>query len=391
MNGYRLDAQSPDLLVKPKSKDLNGKIDERNQQMWVRAMEQQQMQNWFGLGLLDRQTSHIQEPGKTEKLQNLKPTMSLAINRNTQLGQDHSTPDLSRKLDFSLSPVAASLTESPTFYLPKTERDDSLPEQIVMPKAMALRSEASAALVTKRENLTSAILQDAGFQQETIHATEYIAPAQSRVVHHEKALSQTEVVPPLMDTEDTELNISPKQVNLGLGGFLSQLLNRSLSPQLSVTDENELVHHRIQFGYLSKFEKLANVSELESMESKPVPADQQAFVSKQNQQEALRLHSEWSEHGVRIWLGIDQSVQMDASQIAIHIAQWLGSQKINLLALVCNGKTIHFQRNDLASSNAELETEVMQDLSSVVNSYTVDHSKSAKSFISSKLGPHDAN
>lgn len=390
MNGYRLDAQSPDLLVKPKSKDLNGKIDERNQQMWVRAMEQQQMQNWFGLGLLDRQTSHIQEPGKTEKLPNLKPTMSLAINRNTHLVQDHSTPDLSRKLDFSLNPVTASLTESPTFYLPTSERDNSLPEQIVM-KAMALRSEAQAALVTKRENLTSAILQDAGFQQETIHAAEYIEPAQSRVVHYENALSQTEVVPPLMDTEDTELNISPKQVNLALGGFLSQLLNRSLSPQLSVTDEDELVQHRIQFGYLSKLEKLANVSELESTERKAVPTDQQAIVSKQNQQEALRLHSEWSEHGVRIWLGIDQSVQMDASQIAIHIAQWLGSQKINLLALVCNGKTIHFQRDDLASSNAELETEVMQDLSSVVNSYTVDHSKSAKSFISSKLGSHDAN
>lgn len=388
MNGYRLDAQSPDLFVKPKSKDLNGKIDERNQQMWVRAMEQQQMQNWFGLGLLDRQTSHIQEPGKMEKLPNLKPTMSLAINRNTQLVQDYSTPDLSRKLDFSLSPVTASLTESPRFYLPATERGNSLPEQIVMQKAMALRSEASAALVTKRENLTSAILQDAGFQQETIHATEYIEPAQSRIVRHEKALSQTEVVPPSIDTE---LNMSPKQVSLGLGGFLSQLLNRSLSPQLSVTDENELVHHRVQFGYLSKLEKLANVSELESTERKAVPTDQQAFVSKQHQQEALRLHSEWSEHGVRIWLGIDQSVQMDASQIAIHIAQWLGSQKINLLALVCNGKTIHFQRNDLASSNAEFETEVMQDLSSVVNSHTVDHSKSAKSFISSKLGPHDAN
>lgn len=388
MNGYRLDAQSPDLLVKPKSKDLNGKIDERNQQMWVRAMEQQQMQNWFGLGLLDRQTSHIQEPGKTERLSNLKPTMSLAINRNTQLVQDHSTPDLTRELDFSLSPVTAGLTESPTFYLLATERGNSLPEQIVMPKAMALKSEAAAVLVAKRETPTSATLQDAGFQQESMHATEYIELAQSRVIRHEKALSQAEVVQPSIDSE---LIVNPKQVNLGLGGFLSQLLNRSLSPQLSVTDEDELVHHRIQFGYLSKLEKLSNVSELESTERKAVPTDQQAFVPKQHQQEALRLHSEWSEHGVRIWLGVDQSVQMDASQIAIHIAQWLGSQKINLLALVCNGKTIHLQRDELAHPNAELETEVMQELSSVVNSHTVDHSRSAKSFISSKLGPHDAH
>lgn len=57
-------------------------------------------------------------------------------------------------------------------------------------------------------------------------------------------------------------------------------------------------------------------------------------------QEPIRLHAEWSEFGVRVWLGADADQPLPLSVITLHLQQWLSSQGERLVSLVCNGRTV---------------------------------------------------
>jgi len=55
----------------------------------------------------------------------------------------------------------------------------------------------------------------------------------------------------------------------------------------------------------------------------------------------LRLHAEWSEQGVRIWLGADAQAGDSAPALAPQLVRWLAQQGVALLSLVCNGRTVY--------------------------------------------------
>jgi hypothetical protein len=57
----------------------------------------------------------------------------------------------------------------------------------------------------------------------------------------------------------------------------------------------------------------------------------------------LRLHGEWQEQGVRIWLGADQSLQLDEDslrQLGQLLQRLCQTQGGALVSLVCNGKVV---------------------------------------------------
>ena len=54
----------------------------------------------------------------------------------------------------------------------------------------------------------------------------------------------------------------------------------------------------------------------------------------------IRLHADWSEDGVRLWLGMDASCATDLPSITAHLQRWMSAQDVRLLSVVCNGRLV---------------------------------------------------
>lgn len=55
----------------------------------------------------------------------------------------------------------------------------------------------------------------------------------------------------------------------------------------------------------------------------------------------LRLHTERSEHGVRVWLGADIRAESAIPGIVQHLVRWYGGNGIPVLSIVLNGRELH--------------------------------------------------
>jgi hypothetical protein len=55
----------------------------------------------------------------------------------------------------------------------------------------------------------------------------------------------------------------------------------------------------------------------------------------------LRLYIEWSEAGIHVWLGVDCKDDTVIAQLAKYLLRRLSDNGFNVIALVCNGKTLY--------------------------------------------------
>jgi hypothetical protein len=56
--------------------------------------------------------------------------------------------------------------------------------------------------------------------------------------------------------------------------------------------------------------------------------------------EPIRLHAEWSDQGVSVWLGSDANETMPLVSLMSHVQQWLSAHGERLRALVWNGRAV---------------------------------------------------
>jgi len=54
----------------------------------------------------------------------------------------------------------------------------------------------------------------------------------------------------------------------------------------------------------------------------------------------IRVHAEWTEDGVRLWLGMDAGALSALDQITLQLQAWLGAQGLRLRSLSCNGQVL---------------------------------------------------
>jgi hypothetical protein len=73
--------------------------------------------------------------------------------------------------------------------------------------------------------------------------------------------------------------------------------------------------------------------------------------------EPIRLHADWSEEGVRLWLGMDASHLGSLELINAQLQRWLSTQGLKLLSMSVNGRTVDqaHQPNDSDVYEAEIE------------------------------------
>lgn len=69
-------------------------------------------------------------------------------------------------------------------------------------------------------------------------------------------------------------------------------------------------------------------------------APRDASASAASEREPLRVHAEWSDNGVRVWMGADLQGLAAVGAVTRQLQQWLGRQGVRLLGVVCNGQEI---------------------------------------------------
>ena len=82
-------------------------------------------------------------------------------------------------------------------------------------------------------------------------------------------------------------------------------------------------------------EKTAVAEGTESPTRVPTPGGLRSAAA-----EPVRVHAEWSNAGVRLWLGMDADMLTQVDQISRELQKWLAREGIKVLSIACNGKPI---------------------------------------------------
>ena len=71
--------------------------------------------------------------------------------------------------------------------------------------------------------------------------------------------------------------------------------------------------------------------------------------------EPLRVHAQWSDDGVRLWLGADAGGLADVQAVTAQLQQALAAQGTRLLRVVCNGHDLAFSAGNASPGAARFD------------------------------------
>jgi hypothetical protein len=91
--------------------------------------------------------------------------------------------------------------------------------------------------------------------------------------------------------------------------------------------------------------------------SEEAPGQMQAACDQRVERQALRLHAEWTDAGVRVWLGMDAAAAIHAAQLLKQLQRSLDASGCRLLSLTCNGHPVPLEPDGFVSSNFLKEME----------------------------------
>lgn len=91
--------------------------------------------------------------------------------------------------------------------------------------------------------------------------------------------------------------------------------------------------------------------------SQEAGAGSEASSALRADREALRLHAEWTDAGVRLWLGMDAVAAIPAARLLLQLQRSLGACGCRLLSLTCNGHPVPLDSDGFPSSKFFKEME----------------------------------
>lgn len=83
-------------------------------------------------------------------------------------------------------------------------------------------------------------------------------------------------------------------------------------------------------------------------------------VSNETAEAPVRLYAEWSEDGVRIWVGANAGQPLHLEQLALQMRLWLARQGERLAALFCNGQAV-WEEAEASSIHSEWNAKPLND------------------------------
>ncbi len=311
--------------------DNSGEPDMAKQQAWLKAMEQSQMQEWLRQGLTARGGHDTPATQGTSNVRELKThyqddaakaggreTVSdtQADPRSNGNAKQTASIEVADERNFVAQDARASAALPPASSVQRGSNDSTTTEvenensQVKQPASalgmttFAVHNSASLPGATQSFVATGNAIPLAGKFVQAEHAVQAIKMALQEITGIE-----ARIVAPESLSQMTEMGRQTSQPISKLATGLSSKI-----ADMTVLEESEIKEESANAGVTDKAE--------------PLPEEHQA----------IRFHAEWSEDGLRLWLGINSNANMAKAQIVRQLHEWVAKQNVQLLALIWNGE-----------------------------------------------------
>ncbi|MES2036406.1 MAG: hypothetical protein V4495_01090 [Pseudomonadota bacterium] len=337
--------------------DTSGAPDMAKQQAWLKAMEQSQMQEWLRQGLTARggrdtpategtsnarelsQTHHQDDTGKAGGRETVNDTQADSRSYGNakqaafiEVADERNLVAQDARANQALPSASSVQRGSADSTTTEVENENSQVKRQASASGMtafAANNLASSPGAGQSSNATGSTLSLAGEFAQGGQAVQAIKMALQEMTGIEAKIVSVESLNQMADVD--------KQTNRPVSRLVTSL-------SIMETDIAELEKSAIK-------EESASAKATDKVESLP------------EEHQAIRFHAEWSEEGLRLWLGINSNADIDKAQLTKQLHDWVAKQNVQLLALIWNGEQL--PKNVIAQM---LKEGVKPSASSLINS-----------------------
>ncbi|MFZ6747093.1 hypothetical protein ACO0LC_28065 [Undibacterium sp. JH2W] len=309
-------------------------MDLSKQKAWMKAMEQSQMQEWLRQGLTHRDYFQASQSKPVQNSQNELPSFQAPVSHEvTQI----------RDIDSSGSVVKQSLLSNGV--------GEAVSSGLPIEVEVVLRNDLQ--LAGPQPTLPASKLH--AFSEQNLPADAHKI-AESQVSQHgpvslagctqfvqentPNSVPQTQENTPVAMNSVTDKAQFAESLKSGLEVWTGVVAISSSLNLLSLTGEVDQQTNqattKLATGFLASRLAADVIEKAEAAETKVV----QVPESSQHDHEVIRFHAEWSEEGLRLWLGMDGNAKIDITQLSQQLRNWVAQQNVQLLSLVWNGQQV---------------------------------------------------
>jgi hypothetical protein len=93
----------------------------------------------------------------------------------------------------------------------------------------------------------------------------------------------------------------------------------------------------------------------EPAEPARIPAASGVPVAADTRAADVRVHAQWTQDGVLVWIGIDRDAAMPLAALHAGLAGWLAEHGLRLAGLVCNGRAVDLRPRPAQKASGTLD------------------------------------
>lgn len=312
----------------------SGAPDKAKQQAWLKAMEQSQMQEWLRQGWIasgshdahvvesrhkarDLNQTHHQDD--VEWASDREPASDMQADSRSN-GNDRPAPSndvTDEKKQVTQDVKAGEILQAAS----------SVQRWTAEPKSVAV------------ENGGAPLSQQAHASNMPAFAKDSLAPSSGSM---QSSLVKGSAIP--MAREFAQIGQAVQTIKMALQEMTgvearivsAESLNQVMSVDKQISQPLSKLAASLATSVIDKL--LPEISEINEESANAQAVDKEDSLPEEH--ETIRFHAEWSEEGLRLWLGIDSNANIDKAQLAKHLHDWAAKQNVQLLALVWNGEQL---------------------------------------------------
>lgn len=338
--------------------DTSGVPDMAKQQAWLKAMEQSQMQEWLRQGLTARgghDTAAVEGTSNVRELSQKKYHQDDTEKTGARETVNDAQAD-SRSNGNAKQAASIHVADERNFAAQDARANEALPA------ASSVQRSSADSTAAEVENENPPVKLQATALGMTAFAANNLASSPGA---GQSSIATRSAMP--LAEEFAQSGQAVQTIKMALQemtGIEAKIVSaESLNQMADVDKQTNLPVSRLAAS-LSKME--TDTVELEKSAIKEESASAKAAENAESlaeEHQAIRFHAEWSEEGLRLWLGINSNADIDKAQLTKQLHDWVAKQNVQLLALVWNGEQL--PKNVIAQM---LKEGVKPSASSLINS-----------------------
>lgn len=318
-----------------KRTENSGAPDMAKQQAWLKAMEQSQMQEWLRQGLTARGGHEEALPERGSSSRDLSQTYHQDSAEKTSVHERGSDVQTASHSNGNGRQAAAT----DVVYERNLNTQNVIANE-ALPVASAVQRWTTEPMMVTLESVNSSVKQQASAPDMGAFAQDSLASSfegvQPLLANENMMAELPGDFAPLEQTVQAVKMALQEMTGLGARIVSAESLNQMTGVDKQIIQPLNKLTASLATSVTDT--PAPEMSEVKEESASAQTADIADSLSEEH--EAIRFHAEWSEEGLRLWLGIDSNANIDKAQLAKQLHDWVAKQNVQLLALIWNGEQL---------------------------------------------------